>query len=496
MKKYLLIGGGVVAAIAIGWSALWYLGKGEVEQRVAFEVAQLESRGWTVVHTEQTIGGFPSGYEMELKDVAATRVENGLLVQLPTLRITADASAPTRLTFTLPDEFSAEIPIPEERRAADPRLPRILKMGGTAQDLVIVAEGLSPADRSMTAVASKLDLIVDQEDFASRVLLTLSGLDTGYMPRGEKLVGRLLADGIEIDIANTPEGDAPSAAKLSYTTVSLTANGAVDAWSKLYEIVYGGETGGIDGAFQTGRVDGTLTTGTPDDAERATLTYAAATSTGIYELTSGGVDVQAESRDNAWALTSNAEASPFAGAVTVKGLQARYRMPMAPAEAPAEMSVRLAVEDLEADTATWDQFDPAGELRRGPANLSINLGGTVRVTKRFDELRPGEAPPFEVGNLIVNEIAFSALGASARVAGDIEMLQPINQPLGTLKVTLKGPKGLIETMDKAGILPPELVSMGDAMLQVYANPSDGDDAWQSDVTFGEDGMTINGVPFQ
>ena len=100
MKKLLLIGGGILAVGAIGWSALWYMGKGEVEQRVDFELAQLEARGWTVTYGNQSISGFPAGYQMDLTDVAATRTINGLLVQFPQLTVAADASAPTRLVVS------------------------------------------------------------------------------------------------------------------------------------------------------------------------------------------------------------------------------------------------------------------------------------------------------------------------------------------------------------------------------------------------------------
>ena len=496
MKKLLLIGGGILAVGAIGWSALWYMGKGEVEQRVDFELAQLEARGWTVTYGNQSISGFPAGYQMDLTDVAATRTTNGLLVQFPQLTVAADASAPTRLVFTLPDTFTAALPIPDERRAVNPSLPRVLTIEGKAKNLVVVAEGLSPADRSVAATAASLDLIVDQKDYPSRVLLAFSGLDTGFMPRGDKLVSRMIAGTIGVDVATTPEDGQPSASQLSYSSVSLTGSGGIDAWSSLYEVVYGGAPGGIDGAFQTGQINGTVTVGTPDDPEGGSLTFAAATATGIYELTSGGIDVQSESRDNRWTLSTSVAADPFDGTITVSGLQARYRMPMAPTEAPSDIALKLSIDDLNADKATWDQFDPEGALPRGPANLAINIGGTAKVTKRFDELRPGEAPPFEVGNVIVDEIAMSALGASVRAAGDIEMLQPIGLPLGTLKVDLKGPKALIDALGKSGLVPAELLSMGDAILQVYAKPTDGEDEWETDVTFGEEGITINGLKVQ
>ena len=130
----------------------------------------------------------------------------------------------------------------------------------------------------------------------------------------------------------------------------------------------------------------------------------------------------------------------------------------------------------------------------------VDLSGKARVTRRIDEMNPGEPPPFEVSELEVKEAALDALGATVRASGSIELLQPIGLPLGTVQVGMTGVAALIDALGQAGVLTPEMVEMADAMLTVYANPAEGGsgrgDSWTTEITFANEGVLVNGVPIR
>ena len=140
MKKYLMIGGGVIALAAAGWSGLWFMGKSEIERRVQMEQDQLDAQGWTLSWGNQEISGFPVGYTMQMTDVAVTDRNNGILVKLGDVTAAADGSNPDRIVTSLPAEVKVTIPTRAELLALDPNLPRSIQINLASEDLVVAAE--------------------------------------------------------------------------------------------------------------------------------------------------------------------------------------------------------------------------------------------------------------------------------------------------------------------------------------------------------------------
>ncbi|MEO1492947.1 MAG: DUF2125 domain-containing protein [Pseudomonadota bacterium] len=500
MKKLMTIGAGVIALGAAGWAGLWFLGKGEVERRVELELARLQSQGWTITEEAREVEGFPFGYAVNFTNFAAVDAETGVLVRLPQVTVSAEPTAPDQLRFDLPETFQIDVPVPEERRKQDVTLPKILQMKGEARDFAVIASGAPGQGRTIDALAAELKIALDQADFPGAVWITIDGLDGGMTDQAgaDTAVSRIKADTLQVRVEDegSGEGGKTSTAAFRYEAISMTASTDLSTPEALYEAIYGGADGQLDGAFQTGAIHTTMTAGSAEDPEGGTFTYTAKSSTGIYVLESGGIDIKGEARDNTWQMEANNPASPVEGLVSVRQVQARYRMPMSPSEIPGDMAIRLELSGLNMNDATWASLDPKGVLPREPADLVLDLEGTVRVTKRFDTLREGEAPPFELANLIVKDIAVSALGASAKAAGDVEMVQPVNAPQGQLQVEFSGAQALLTALSKAGLLPEEMAQMGDAMLKVYARPTGEEDGWRTEVSFATDGISVNGLPVQ
>ena len=101
-----------------------------------------------------------------------------------------------------------------------------------------------------------------------------------------------------------------------------------------------------------------------------------------------------------------------------------------------------------------------------------------------------------LSNISVNALNASALGGEVEASGDIEVLQPINLPLGKLDVRLSKANAVLLGLMRAGLIDEPTWTAATAMLQVYARPADGDDMWETDVTFGNDGITVNGLQVQ
>ena len=101
--------------------------------------------------------------------------------------------------------------------------------------------------------------------------------------------------------------------------------------------------------------------------------------------------------------------------------------------------------------------------------------------------------PLVLSNISVNTMDLSALGGRVRASGDVEVLQPINLPLGALEIRMSNPNAVMDALKQAGLIDEPTWTAGTAMLRVYARPGEGEDNWETDVTFENDGITVNGL---
>jgi hypothetical protein len=496
MKRIVAIGAVVVVLLAAGWSLFWWLGRDALARAFDAEVARLEASGWTVDWADRRIGGFPFGYTIRLTGLEAAEPASGFAVRLPHATVENDGA--DGVLIRLPETFAADLPLAAPRSADAPQKPATAATTAEARALVVRLAGAGAqsagAERRVGVEAQSLTWRLQMPDSPREQVLTLEGLAADMVSGGAETTLALKAAryGVEAALA---EGDGrPSTMTASYRDVSLTGDTTVPTPGALAEMLYAGAPGQFELAVQAGPAEAHLVGG--EDEQRGTLDWQAGAISGIATLSSGRIELQGEARQNFWTLTPDAPDAPFRGRVGAEALAATYAMPMAPAGQPDDMAIKLSLAEVTLDDTAWAAIDPNGALPRQPAKLNVDLGGRARVTRRIDGLSPGDAPPFEVSQLDINEIALDALGAAARATGSIEFLQPIGLPLGTLEVSMTGASALIGALGRAGVLTAEQVEMADAMLTVYARPAEGKDQWETDITFTNDGPQVNGQPIR
>lgn len=482
MKRILIIVAIVAVAAVGGWAGLWFLGKGELESRIDLEAAGMERQGWTVTWGSRTVSGFPSTYLVQLTDLAVTSRETGALVRIPDVTLRQDAEASDRLLADLPPEITVALPISEGVRAGDETLPRILNVRIDSTALTLGAMGDVQQSRAFDLTADSLSVAIDQTDFAWRMAFETDAIEAAMRPTdgGDTVIvktARMKGELLDRQAQTRPELSA------EFRDASITSFVAFPDIDDLVAAIASAEKT-LDGAFTSGSHT-ILITSLEGNAEQR-IDYQAGAASGLFTLAGGVLDYQAEEREVRVAATL-----PFLGPDPHKAgadlYQRRLKTPVIPTEQPVPGALRIVLGGVAADKALWDMFDPTARLDRTPAELEIDLETTQR-------LNPRASLPVEFANISVKRLNLTVLGAEADVTGDVEILQPINLPLGDLNLRLTGVSRLLGALTEAGLIPYSIRQTGDAMLEVYAKPGDTPDTWTSPIKFENTGMTVNGLP--
>jgi hypothetical protein len=488
MRRYIAIGGILAVLLTAGWSFFWWLGRDVLARAVDAEVARLEAEGWEVSWAERRIGGFPFGYAMRLTELSAVEPASGFAVRLPEATLETEGDG---VLIRLPATFAADLPLPAGAVSGS-GAPVVAETTADARGLVVRLAAASAGAHARTVDLDAESLIWNIALPGSERAQTVSveDLDAGMVSDAGGIRFRLQAPRYGVDARLTEGGPVETTA--SYQAFALTGSTRLVSLEALTEMLYAGAPGQAELALQAGPAEGRVVGGSGE--QRGTLDWRSGSISGVATLSSGRMELQAETRQNAWTLTPEDPGALVSGTLSAGVVQATYAVPMAPAPEPDELAIRLALLDVALDEAAWQVIDPPGALPRGSAELVIDLGGTARVTRRIDEMNAGDPPPFEVRELVVKEAAVDALGASARASGEVEFLQPIGLPLGTIDVSMTGIGALVGALGRAGVMAPELVEMADAMLTVYARPGGEKDSWTTDIRFTENGPLVNGLP--
>ncbi|MEM7057824.1 MAG: DUF2125 domain-containing protein [Pseudomonadota bacterium] len=489
MKKYLMIGGGIIALAAAGWSALWYMGKGHVEDMVAAQAALMNDRGITLNWSDQQTTGFPSGYNVQMTDVSLTNRENGVLLQLGDIDFSVDASNPDRYVVDLSPEIDVTIPTRAELLILDPDLPKAVQIKIASKDLTVAGEGMDPLTRTIDVAAKGLSVTVDQDDFAWKVRSAADDLNVSLKarPQGQLLVfnaGRHLTT-----FENAADPTQPLV-KLDYLGPSMTLEGSAHTlddflaqWNSQAADLLSGTFLGAGQEIVISVIDPAVS------AEAQVLTYTAGASSGLFGVSGGEASYQAEDREVD--LQVYLPGIPQAGLRTLRSRAEAYQrtltVPVA-AETPKNSALRLGLVSVEPDDALWQAIDPGKKLNRQASNLIADLQGTVKYVQPV-----AGGLPVEFSNVTVQELQLDTLGASAKVAGDVEIIQPINLPYGEFKVDMQGAQALITALSQADLINFQLRQMAEAVLEVYAKKGEGEDTWTTDIVMDHEGTKINGL---
>ncbi len=496
MKKTLIILVGIaVIGIAI-WSSLWFVGRSQIEDRLDLEQARAEAQGTIVTWESRTIGGFPFGYEMQASNVAITTRENGMLVRIPKVISRSDASDAGQIETRLIGDISIDLPLPEVQRAAHPELPKVAKLTLAGDNLLATFDGLGQSDRRVAVTADELSLVMDQEDFDGKLDIGASGLNTVLQTAGSKSTFGIVSDALVFNVLGPDQQDQDVSMEVGIVTLSVTATVDTPQTQNLNEILFGGADGSVELVYSTGSMAAETSVSETTGRGGGTFRFASGTGTGILNLQRGAVELRAESRDNVWTVEPKQKDSGISGTVSAHIVQKHYRMPTGPTETPEDAKLRVAVLGLGADETFWNALDPEGVLDRSTSEVLLDLDATARVTGRLDQAGPAQGVPVELANVSLNTLNLKALGGDVHATGDVEVLQPINLPLGGLKIKLSNATAILLSLKQAGLIDEQMRATGAAMLQVYARPGEGEDTWETDLTFDNDGITMNGLRVQ
>lgn len=486
MKRTLMIAAAVLVVAAIGLGGLWYKSRGEIDRRIEAAKAAAEARGWTLTWSGREVQGFPFASGVLLNDVALVSVK-GILIKAGDVRIAEDAETPGALAATFPAETSIEIPAGGLARETMPHLPARLRVAVASEDMRMIFRDTGDAEPAIVLAVHSLRAVIDQDDFPIKIALDATGLDAVSEPATDARKLRMKAASFGLDLRDLSSGS-PSVLDSRYTDLQIgatvRASGLDEFTTRLAELAEKLVSGGFQSAsqiitlsaFQAGSADG----------RPANLTWRAGPQTGIFEIDQGSLTYDSEDRD----IEARVEL-PGTGAFGARALfyQRRVKLPIVSVGASArDGALRIAVEDFMPDEDTWKAFDPTGRFAREPADLLVDATATMYLTGGR-----GGALPAEFSNISLAALTLSALGATVSASGDVEILQPINLPLGEIKVAMTGMGALIDKLRGIGLLDEAKADEFDAMLKVFARPVEAEDRHETELTFTNDGMLVNGL---
>lgn len=95
MKKRIIILGGVVLLVVLGWTGAWFFIAGQLRQQIELQALADGETGPQLVCGDLAVGGFPFRFDVEC--TSASLVSGDVLVEIPYMRASAMAYRPTHL---------------------------------------------------------------------------------------------------------------------------------------------------------------------------------------------------------------------------------------------------------------------------------------------------------------------------------------------------------------------------------------------------------------
>lgn len=192
---------------------------------------------------------------------------------------------------------------------------------------------------------------------------------------------------------------------------------------------------------------------------------------------------------------------PFPVAIELAKAAFNLGMPLAASDDPQGFAFGFTMGDFTISDAIWNLVDPAGQLPRDPATLSLDLSGAVRILNDlFDpEAMASGTAPGEIDSLDIGSVLIRAAGAEITGGGaftfdnsDMQTFDGIPRPEGALNVTVVGANGLIDTLVKMGLLPQEQAMGARMMMGMFGVPQGNDTLTSKIEVNGEGHVLANG----
>ena len=195
---------------------------------------------------------------------------------------------------------------------------------------------------------------------------------------------------------------------------------------------------------------------------------------------------------------------PFPVEMNMKNSGFGLTMPVSSSEEPQDFAFSMLFGDFTISEQIWAMFDPAGQLPRDPATLSIDLAGKAKMLvdmmdpEAMEEVDSGDQTFGELNALTINDITVRAAGAELTGEGDfifdnsdLTSFDGMPAPEGEVDLKLVGGNGLLDKLVSMGLLPEDQAMGARMMMGLFAVPSeDEEDTLTSTIVVNEEGHVL------
>ncbi len=193
---------------------------------------------------------------------------------------------------------------------------------------------------------------------------------------------------------------------------------------------------------------------------------------------------------------------PFPVSVAGGELAVDVAFPLVARDTPQDFKYGVSFQDLSIDESLWGMFDPAGSLDQSPADLTIDVSGSLNWgvnlfnVEELIALEDAQTSPVTINSLSINDIGLAALGATANATGaftfdnaDMDTIPGMPRPEGSAKITATGLNAAIDQLVGAGFIPEEEAMMPRMMMGMFARTV-GEDQLETEVEVNAEGHVI------
>ncbi len=225
-------------------------------------------------------------------------------------------------------------------------------------------------------------------------------------------------------------------------------------------------------------------------------------------MSKDGMGYQTEQR----ALSVNGLFTELPFPVTLQAERAAFNFIVPTVKSPdsQDFGALISMENFSVSDMIWSLVDPAGQLPRDPATLTVDLAGKAKLL--FDYLDPAQAEimgqtgaaPGELEGLTLQTLLLQIAGAKLTGQGDftfdnadVTTFNGMPRPEGALDLQLEGGNGLLDKLVSIGLLPEDQAMGARMMMGLFARPGEGPDSLVSKIEVNAQGHVLaNGQRIQ
>ncbi|MEM9736466.1 MAG: DUF2125 domain-containing protein, partial [Pseudomonadota bacterium] len=385
-----------------------------------------------------------------------------------------------------------------EARAANPGLGESLLADFEAEAVELGLSGLPGAERRVDLRATSLLAVHSLTGRDGHMAMELADLAADVLIPAPFAEGEATATGsvglVDYAFSLTEEGKGRLTLEGQIEGIQLQSATSIRDRSQLIALLSGVAGPALSINLSSSRAVTRLTSeGKPSVS--GTVTLSRGTGAAIVDLAEGRLSLRGEARGNLLEVASADPDGPK-GSADIDSLDVIYRVPVAPTPEMQPFDLKFALTGLAPDEAAWKILDKSGKLGRDPAQIIADFDGTMRLTKSPAERLPGEAQPVAFGNVRINMLDMKALGAEVTARGDLEFLQPINQPQGEVEIRLSQVTEVLTQLVQDGVLRPDILLISSVMLGTYTEREPETGVLVSRIELGPTGPIVNGTPLR